>query len=108
MNVPRLSASLGGLSTAALGALASAPWWAAAPLAFASLLVLRAEALVHARNEARRGVQEHRLLARTPRRQALAYLQETRRGPRTPATTQPQPRPQPEPEPGAGAGGGTA
>ncbi|MFE2247893.1 hypothetical protein [Streptomyces lavendulae] len=42
-------------------------------------MVLRAEALVNARNEARRGLHEHRLLGEVSRRQALAYLREVRR-----------------------------
>ncbi|MFD8024850.1 hypothetical protein [Streptomyces lavendulae] len=79
MTVPRLLAPLGGLLAAGPVALAEAPWWVAATLAFGGLLVLRAEALVNARNEARRGLHEHRLLGEVPRRQALAYLREVRR-----------------------------
>ncbi|MFF4322636.1 hypothetical protein [Streptomyces sp. NPDC001568] len=75
----RLLAPFGGLLTASLGVMARAPWWVVAGLAFAGLLVLRAEALVNARNEARRGHHEHRLLGQVPRRQALAYLREVRR-----------------------------
>lgn len=66
-------------------ALDGAPWWAAAATAFAGLLVLRAEALVNARNEARRGLHEHRLLGEVSRRQALAYLREVRRDRSDPA-----------------------
>lgn len=79
MTAPRLLASFGGLLTAGLGVLAEAPWWLAGALAFAGLLVLRAEALVNARNEARRGVHEDRLLGEVSGRQALAYLREIRR-----------------------------
>ncbi|GLV86298.1 hypothetical protein Slala03_59870 [Streptomyces lavendulae subsp. lavendulae] len=79
MTVPRLLAPLGGLLAAGPVALAEAPWWVAATLAFGGLLVLRAEALVNARNEARRGLHEHRLLGEVSRRQALAYLREVRR-----------------------------
>ncbi|MER5813328.1 hypothetical protein ABT143_35000 [Streptomyces sp. NPDC002033] len=89
MTVPRLFTSAGGLLTAGPAALAGAPWWVAAALAFAGLLVLRAEALVNARNEARRGLHEGRLLARVPGRQALDYLRDTRR---------PQPGPPDAPE----------
>ncbi|MFE2153184.1 hypothetical protein ACFXAO_24445 [Streptomyces lavendulae] len=85
MTVPRLLAPLGGLLAAGPVALAEAPWWVAATLAFGGLLVLRAEALVNARNEARRGLHEHRLLGEVPRRQALAYLREVRRDRSDPA-----------------------
>ncbi|MEU9027534.1 hypothetical protein [Streptomyces sp. NPDC048383] len=68
----------GALLTTTLGVLARAPWWVVAGLAFVGLLVLRAEALVNARNEARRGHHEHRLLGQVPRGQALAYLREVR------------------------------
>ncbi|MFJ3835910.1 hypothetical protein ACIPY6_10355 [Streptomyces sp. NPDC090054] len=92
----RLLASFGGLLTATVGLLARAPWWVVAGLAFAGLLVLRAEALVNARNEARRGHHEHRLLGQVPRRQALAYLREVRRD-----------RAAADPEPTSDAGAGT-
>ncbi|MET9609371.1 hypothetical protein ABZZ17_30635 [Streptomyces sp. NPDC006512] len=92
----RLLTSLGGLLTAAVGVLTRAPWWVIAGLAFAGLLVLRAEALVNARNEARRGHHEDRLLGQVPRRQALAYLREVRRD-----------RSAPEPEPMSDAEGDT-
>jgi len=101
MTVPRLLASLGGLLTTALGALAGTPWWVAATLLFAGLLILRAEALVNARNEARRGLHEHRLLGEVPRRQALAYLREIRRDGYISAA-------QPDPATESAAGGGPA
>ncbi|MFD9729551.1 hypothetical protein [Streptomyces sp. NPDC059072] len=85
MTVSRLLASLGGLSTATLGVVADAPWWVAGTLLFGGLLVLRAEALVNARNEARRGLHEGRLLGEVSRKQALDYLRETRRAQRQPA-----------------------
>lgn len=101
MTVPRLLAPLGGLLAAGPVALAQAPWWVAATLAFGGLLVLRAEALVNARNEARRGLHEHRLLGEVPRRQALAYLREVRRDRSDPAADRPVP------PTAADAGGGT-
>ncbi|MFE2170324.1 hypothetical protein ACFXB3_35475 [Streptomyces sp. NPDC059447] len=82
MTASRLLASLGGLSTATLGAVSGAPWWVAGSLLFGGLLVLRAEALVNARNEARRGLHEGRLLGEVSRKQALDYLRETRRAQR--------------------------
>ncbi|MEF2528810.1 MULTISPECIES: hypothetical protein [Streptomyces] len=91
--VTRAFPSLGGLAAAGAGVLADAPWWLVGLLGFAALLVLRAEALVNARNEARRGSHEDRLLAAVPRRQALDYLTEVRRAQAGPA---------------AGADGGTA
>ncbi|MFB0629983.1 hypothetical protein [Streptomyces sp. AB3(2024)] len=103
MTVTRLLAPLGGLLAAGPVALDGAPWWAAATTAFAGLLVLRAEALVNARNEARRGFHEHRLLGEVPRRQALAYLREVRRDRSDPAAD----RPGPPSDAGAGAGGGS-
>ncbi|RSS80081.1 hypothetical protein [Streptomyces sp. WAC06614] len=75
----RLLPALGGLATAGLGAASEAPWWLVAILAFAALLVVRAEALVNARNEARRGVHEDRLLGTVPSRQALGHLRAVRR-----------------------------
>ncbi|KOU23448.1 hypothetical protein ADK52_18585 [Streptomyces sp. WM6372] len=92
----RLLPSLGGLVTAGLGVSAEAPWWSVATIGFAALLVLRAEALVNARNEARRGLHEGRLLASVPSRQALGYLREVRR-----AQLGPPPQPEP-PIPGTG------
>lgn len=85
MTASRLLASLGGLSTATLGVVADAPWWVAGTLLFGGLLVLRAEALVNARNEARRGLHEGRLLGEVSRKQALDYLRETRRARQQPA-----------------------
>ncbi|MFD4246202.1 hypothetical protein ACFWP3_32105 [Streptomyces sp. NPDC058525] len=79
MTAARLLASLGGLLTAVLGVVAEAPWWVAVALLFAVLLVLRAEALVNARNEARRGLHEDRLLGEVSGKQALDYLREIRR-----------------------------
>ncbi|MGP3687710.1 hypothetical protein ACTVZO_23980 [Streptomyces sp. IBSNAI002] len=79
MTAARLLAPLGGLLTAALGVVAEAPWWVAVALLFAVLLVLRAEALVNARNEARRGLHEDRLLGEVTGKQALDYLREIRR-----------------------------
>ncbi|MFI8503857.1 hypothetical protein ACIGFK_35945 [Streptomyces sp. NPDC085524] len=78
MPASRLLASLGGLSTAALGVVADAPWWVTGTLVFGGLLVVRAEALVNARNEARRGLHEDRLLGEVSRKQALDYLREVR------------------------------
>ncbi|MFD7258579.1 hypothetical protein [Streptomyces sp. NPDC059874] len=78
MTAYRLLASLGGLLTAALGLLAEAPWWVVGALVFGCLLVLRAEALVNARNEARRGLHEDRLLGEVSGKQALDYLREIR------------------------------
>ncbi|MFF3622571.1 hypothetical protein [Streptomyces sp. NPDC002467] len=98
MTVSRLLASLGGLSTATLGVMADAPWWVAGSLLFGGLLVLRAEALVDARNEARRGLHEGRLLGEVSRKQALDYLRETRRVRRQPAAGE---------DDGAGAGAGS-
>ncbi|MER6379503.1 hypothetical protein [Streptomyces sp. NPDC001250] len=74
----RFLAPFSGLLTAGLGVPAEAPWWVHVTLAFATLLVLHAEALVSAHNEARRGRHEGRLLSELPRRQALAYLREAR------------------------------
>ncbi|WP_284581537.1 hypothetical protein [Streptomyces sp. 2P-4] len=100
--VTRALPSLGGLAAAGAGVLADAPWWLVGVLGFAALLVLRAEALVNARNEARRGSHEHRLLATVSGRQALDYLTEVRRAQAGPAAA-----PGPGAEGGA-AGGGTA
>lgn len=91
MTVPRLLASFGGLLTAGLGILAEAPWWVAGTLGFGGLLVLRAEALVNARNEARRGLHEDRLLGEVPRRLALAYLREVRQDRSGPQAAQQEP-----------------
>ncbi|MGO4459137.1 hypothetical protein AB4039_17875 [Streptomyces sp. M-16] len=116
MTVTRLLAPLGGLLAAGPVALDGAPWWAAATTAFAGLLVLRAEALVNARNEARRGLHEHRLLGEVSRRQALAYLREVRRDRSDPAADRPGPPseagpsgPGPSgPAAGTGTGSGTS
>ncbi|MEU8437940.1 hypothetical protein AB0F18_34600, partial [Streptomyces sp. NPDC029216] len=72
------------------GVPARLPGAAAAVLGCGGLLVLRAEALVNARNEARRGAHEDRLLGQVPRRQALAYLRETRRSPEASAPPEEQ------------------
>ncbi|OEJ33116.1 hypothetical protein [Streptomyces subrutilus] len=96
MTAPRFLASLGGLLTAALGVVAEAPWWVAAALVFGGLLVLRAESLVGARNEARRGLHEDRLLGEVSGKQALDYLREVRRA------QQPAAGPGTDAEPGAG------
>ncbi|WP_157858057.1 hypothetical protein [Streptomyces durhamensis] len=78
MAASRLLASLSGVLTG-LGVPAEAPWWVHVSLTLTTLLVLRAEALVNAHNEVRRGLHESRLLSELPRRQALAYLREVRR-----------------------------
>ncbi|MET8750931.1 hypothetical protein ABZW32_12660 [Streptomyces sp. NPDC004667] len=107
MTVTRLLAPLGGLLAAGPLALDGAPWWAAATTAFAGLLVLRAEALVNARNEARRGFHEHRLLGEVSRRQALAYLREVRRDRSDPAADRPAPPSAAGPGPADGTGAAT-
>ncbi|QGZ52646.1 hypothetical protein GPZ77_34090 [Streptomyces sp. QHH-9511] len=78
MTASLLLAPLGGLLSAALGLATEAPWWMACALGFGGILILRAEALVNARNEARRGLHENRLLGEVSRKQALDYLREIR------------------------------
>ncbi|WP_137994146.1 hypothetical protein [Streptomyces vilmorinianum] len=106
MTVSRLLASLGGLLTAGLGVMAEAPWWVIGALAFGGLLVLRAEALVNARNEARRGLHENRLLGEVSRKQALDYLREIRQAGTTGPSDARQPAPAPPAQPTGGTGEG--
>ncbi|MEV5879385.1 hypothetical protein AB0L75_35210 [Streptomyces sp. NPDC052101] len=79
MTMPRLFASFTSLAPSTLTALAGAPWWGIALLILLFHPVIQnfpqhVLALVQARNEARRGRQEGRLLDQIPRRHALQGL----------------------------------
>ncbi|OIK02847.1 hypothetical protein BIV25_01180 [Streptomyces sp. MUSC 14] len=93
MITPRLTESFINLAPSALTALTGAPWWGIAlPILVRPVIQNFPQhilTLVQARNEARRGRQEDRLLDQIPRRhafQALAHIRQAQsdNAPRTP------------------------
>ena len=82
MAMPRLTESFINLAPSTLTALTGAPWWGIALLILFHPVIQNFPqhifVLVQARNEARRGRQEDRLLDQIPRRRALQGLSHIR------------------------------
>ncbi|MGW2426427.1 hypothetical protein ACWC0C_45850 [Streptomyces sp. NPDC001709] len=78
MTMPRLTDSFTNLAPSALTALTGAPWWGIALIILLHLVIQNLPQhvliLVQARNQARQGRHEGRLLGRLPRRHALQGL----------------------------------